>query len=153
MQSAESLFGAAGNSGVGGMAFIVTLGVSDIIRSTEFYQTGLGFDRIPYDSDTISFFAIGDAQLALFPREELARDVGVPGDGAGFPGIRLAWTVDSSAAVVDALNRAVTAGGTLIKHGQPVLWGGFSGYFADLDGHLWEVACGSAAYDRERVSS
>lgn len=134
------------------MAFIVTLGVDDVSRSTDYYETGLGFTRIPYDSDAISFFAVGDAQLALFERDALARDAGVPADGAGFERITLAWTVDSSSAVIDALDRAVAAGGTLVKHGRPVAWGGFSGYFADPDGHLWEVACGSADYVAENVA-
>lgn len=132
------------------MEFIVTLGVGDVGRSTDYYEAGLGFTRIPYDSDAISFFAIGDAQLALFERDALARDAGVPADGAGFEGVTLAWTVDSSSAVIDALDGAVAAGGTLVKHGKPVSWGGFSGYFADPDGHLWEVACGSADYAAER---
>ena len=135
------------------MAFIITLGVSDIARSTDFYEVGLGFERIPYESEAISFFAIGDAQLALFLREALARDAGVPVEGNGFAGVTLAWNVDSSAAVTEALDRAVAIGGTLIKQAQPVSWGGFSGYFADPDGHLWEVACGSAEYAGEQTRS
>ena len=131
------------------MPFIVTLGVGDVSRSTVYYED-LGFTRIPYDSDAISFFAMGDAQLALFGRDALACDAGVPAHGEGFEGVTLSWTVDSSSAVIDALDRAVVAGGTLVKHGQPVSWGGFSGYFADPDGHLWEVACGSADYAAER---
>jgi Glyoxalase/Bleomycin resistance protein/Dioxygenase superfamily len=85
--------------------------------------------------------------------ETLARDAGVPADGAGFESFTLAWTVDSSFAVLDALDKAVAAGGTLVKHGQRVFWGGFSGYFADPDGHLWEVACGSADYAAESSSA
>lgn len=135
------------------MALIVTLGVGDVSRSTDFYETGLGFNRVPYDSDGISFFAFGDAQLALFERQALAQDAGVPADGEGFEGVTLAWTVDSSSAVIEALDRAVAAGGTLVKHAQPVSWGGFSGYFADPDGHLWEVACGSAEYAAESSGS
>lgn len=131
------------------MALIVTLGVGDVSRSTDYYQTGLGFTRIPYDSDAISFFALGDAQLALFERRALAQDAGVSADGVGFEGVTLAWTVDSSSAVIDALDRAVAAGGALVKHAQPVPWGGFSGYFTDPDGHLWEVACSSADYASE----
>lgn len=131
------------------MELVVTLGVGDISRSTDYYQTGLGFTRIPYDSDNISFFVFGDAQLALFGRGALAQDAGVSADGVGFEGITLAWTVDSSSAVIDALDRAVAAGGTLVKNAQPVFWGGFSGYFADPDGHLWEVACSSADYAAE----
>jgi len=93
---------------------------------------------------------LGDAQLALFERRALAQDAEVSADGEGFEGVTLAWTIDSSAAVTDALDRAVAAGGALVKHARPVAWGGFSGYFSDPDGHLWEVACSSADYAAER---
>jgi uncharacterized glyoxalase superfamily protein PhnB len=64
----------------------------------------------------------------------------------------LAQTVGSSTEVESLLRRAVDAGGQLVKPGQPVSWGGFSGYFADPDGFLWEIACDSASYQRERIA-
>jgi uncharacterized glyoxalase superfamily protein PhnB len=72
-----------------------------------------------------------------------------PPDGMGFSGIPLAQNVGSSAEVSEVLQRAVSAEGTLIKSGQPVFWGGFSGYFADPDGYLWEIACDSETYLKE----
>lgn len=132
---------------------IVTLGVSDLERSIRFYETGLGFVRVQYDSETIAFFDAGGTQLALYPRDLLAEDAGVSASGTGFTGVTLAQNLDSSIAVTAALARAVDAGGTLIKPGQPVFWGGYSGYFADPDGHLWEIACGSERYAKEQEAT
>ncbi len=132
---------------------MISLGVSDLERSIRFYETGLGFVRVPYDSDTIAFFDAGGAQLALYPRDLLAEDAGVPPAGTGFTGITLAQNLDSSSEVTAALARAVEAGGTLVRPGQPVFWGGYSGYFADPDGHLWEIACGSDLYAKEREAT
>ena len=82
--------------------------------------------------------------LALFPREELAEDANSSADtdkrGAGFPAFTLAHNVASPEEVEAVLAEAVAAGATLQKHGQKVFWGGYSGYFADPDGFLWEVA-------------
>lgn len=120
---------------------IVTLGVSDLTRAIEFYRDGLDLpmdDRDP-DSD-IAFFSLGATRLALYPRELLAEDATVSPEGAGFSGITLAHNVRSEAAVDAQLEEAVKAGAKLVKPGQDVFWGGYSGYFADPDGHLWEVA-------------
>ncbi len=132
------------------MEFLVTLGVADLARSTRFYEEGLGLERAPFPSDTIAFFDAGGTQLALFGREELAADAGVAARGEGFRGVTLALRLGSSAEVKTMLERAVAAGGALLKPPQPVFWGGFSGYFEDPDGHLWEVACGSAEYAAEK---
>jgi catechol 2,3-dioxygenase-like lactoylglutathione lyase family enzyme len=128
---------------------IVTLGVSDLQRSVRFYETGLGFVRIPYESADIAFFEAGTVTLALYPRAALAADAGVSASGSGFQGITLAQIVGSSSEVMSLLSRAQDAGGRLVKAGQPVSWGGFSGYFADPDGFLWEIACDSVTYQRE----
>ncbi len=93
---------------------------------------------------------LGGAQLALYPRTLLAEDAGVSPSGDGFAGITLAQNLNSSAEVSVALARAVEAGGTLVKPGQAVFWGGYSGYFSDPDGHLWEIACSSELYAKER---
>lgn len=128
---------------------MITLGVSDLQSSIRFYEAGLGFRRVPYDSETIAFLDSGGPQLALYPRTALAEDAGVSPVGEGFAGITLGQTVSSSAEVLAVLGRAVKAGGRLVKPGQPAFWGGFSGYFADPDGYLWEVACDSAVYAKE----
>jgi hypothetical protein len=131
----------------------VTLGVQDLKRSIRFYETGIGLPRVPYEPETIAFFDLGGAQLALFPRNELAEDAGVSGIGEGFSGITLARFLDSSQEVAAFLERAVQAGGTLTRKPQPQPWGGYSGYFADLDGHLWEVGCDSKTYAKERAAA
>jgi catechol 2,3-dioxygenase-like lactoylglutathione lyase family enzyme len=130
---------------------IVTLGVRDLQRSIRFYAAGLGLSRVPYEPETIAFFDLGGTQLALFPRQALAEDAGVPSLGEGFPGVTLARFVDSSEEVRAFLARAVQAGATLTRAAEPTSWGGFSGYFADPDGHLWEIACDSETYAKERA--
>lgn len=79
-------------------------------------------------------------QLALYPRAALAEDATVPAEGSGFSGITLAHNARSKEAVDALLQVAVDAGARLVKPAQEVFWGGYSGYFADPDGHLWEVA-------------
>ena len=78
--------------------------------------------------------------LGLYGREALAEDAGVPAAGSGFAGFTLAHNVATEVDVDRVLAAAVAAGATLVKPGQKVFWGGYSGYFADPDGHLWEVA-------------
>ena len=118
----------------------VTLGVGDLERSTRFYRDVLRLPQIPTPPG-VSFFEMGRTWLSLFPREELAADAGVPAEGGGgFPGFTLAHNV-RSAGEVDALLAAVEAAGArIVKPGQRAEWGGHTGYFADPDGFLWEVA-------------
>jgi catechol 2,3-dioxygenase-like lactoylglutathione lyase family enzyme len=131
-------------------ATIVTLGVQDLKRSIRFYEAALGLPRVPYEPETIAFFDLGDAQLALFPRDELAEDAGVSSVGEGFRGVTLSRFVTSSGAVRALLDRAIQAGAALTREARPTTWGGFAGYFADPDGHLWEIACDSKAYAKEK---
>jgi catechol 2,3-dioxygenase-like lactoylglutathione lyase family enzyme len=128
---------------------IVTLGVQDLKRSIRFYEAGLAFPRVPYEPETIAFFDLGGAQLGLFPRDALAEDAGVSPAGEGFSGVTLSRFVASSEEVRAFLDRAVRAGGTSIRAARATTWGGFAGYFADPDGHLWEVACDSKTYAKE----
>jgi catechol 2,3-dioxygenase-like lactoylglutathione lyase family enzyme len=119
---------------------MITLGVRDLARAVAFYEAGLGLPRMAFDSDAVAFFPLAGAWLGLYGREALAQDAGVPAAGSGFSGIALAHNVASREDVDATLAQAVAAGGTLVKPGQDVFWGGYSGYFADPDGHLWEVA-------------
>lgn len=118
---------------------LITLGVADLARATRFYEECLGLPKL--DSPPgVAFFELGKVWLSLFPREALAADAGVSSEGSGFRGFTLAHNV-RSAEEVDALLAHVTAcGGTIVKRGQRADWGGYSGYFADPDGYLWEVA-------------
>jgi uncharacterized protein len=117
----------------------VGLGVGDLDRAIEFYETGLGLPRMP-GPEGIAFFELSGAMLSLYPRDKLAEDIGISPEGTGFSGVTLAHNVGSSDEVDAVLQEAVAAGAALIKPGQKVFWGGYSGYFTDLDGYYWEVA-------------
>lgn len=121
---------------------IVTLGVRDFKRAVAFYRDGLGW---PQSSASVGDFAIfrlatGTA-LAIHPRDLLAKDAHLTDSGGGdFGGITLAHNVADQETVDRVLAQAVAAGGTLLKAAHKAEWGGYSGYFADPDGHPWEVA-------------
>jgi catechol 2,3-dioxygenase-like lactoylglutathione lyase family enzyme len=117
----------------------VTLGVADVGRSRAFYEA-LGFRASSASQEGVAFFDAGGVVLSLFGREALAEDAGVELRPAGFASVALAHNVNSEADVEHVLREAVAAGATLLKPGQKAFWGGYSGYFADPDGHLWEVA-------------
>lgn len=118
---------------------MVTLGVADLPRAVAFYADGLGLPLREPKSDEIAFFNLNGSWLALFPWDELAKDVGISPAGQGFRGVTLAHNLASKEAVDAQLEQAVAAGATLVKPAQEVFWGGYSGYFADPDGHLWEI--------------
>jgi catechol 2,3-dioxygenase-like lactoylglutathione lyase family enzyme len=119
---------------------IVTLGVSDLKRARKFYEDGLGWKASSASQDNIAFFQLGGIVLALYPHNLLAEDATVQPAGSGFSGITLAQNVRKKEEVFAVLNTAEAAGGKIVKPAQDVFWGGHSGYFADPDGHLWEVA-------------
>jgi catechol 2,3-dioxygenase-like lactoylglutathione lyase family enzyme len=119
---------------------LVTLGVADLKRARAFYEGGLGWRPADVPGEGIAFYQVGSLALALYPWDALAADAQVPAARGGFAGITLAWNGRSKADVDDVLVRAVAAGAKLVKPAQEVFWGGYSGYFADPDGHLWEVA-------------
>ena len=119
---------------------MITLGVNDLHRAIDFYESGLGFPRVDFDSDSVAFFSLNGTWLGLFPSEALAEDATVSAEGSGFDGFTLAHNVASEAEADQVLEQAVAAGATLVKPAQKVFWGGYSGYFKDPDGHLWEVA-------------
>lgn len=124
---------------------MITLGVADLDRATRFYEEGLGLPRMPFEGQ-ISFFSLQGTWLALYDRAALAEDAQLPPgqarplDAGGFSGVTLSHNVSSKEAADAVLARAVAAGARLVKPAQEVFWGGYSGYFADPDGHLWEVA-------------
>lgn len=123
---------------------IITLGVANIAKATAFYQR-LGFQRSPSSNDNISFMQAGGIVLSLFGRQALAEDAHWPeaeqgAQTAAFAGISIAHNARSEVEVDQVLAQAVEAGAQLRKPAQKVFWGGYSGYFSDLDGHLWEVA-------------
>jgi uncharacterized protein len=117
---------------------LVTLGVADLERSRRFYEDGLGWTRGNANPDVV-FFQLPGMILALWSRASLVEDAGLE-DGGGFGGIALAQNVRSRAAVDAVLVEAEAAGGRILKGAVDTFWGGYSGYFADPDGHPWEVA-------------
>ncbi len=118
---------------------LITLGVEDLDRAVAFYRDGLGLPRRD-GPDGIAFFETSGTWLSLYPRKALAEDATVSPEGSGFRGFALAHNVESPEAVDRLLQQAVDAGAELVKAGQKVFWGGYSGYFSDPDGFLWEVA-------------
>ena len=119
---------------------IVTLGVRNLPAARVFYDT-LGWQVASEDgASEIVCYNLNGMALALFPWDELAEDAQVPPAGEGFRGVSLAYNVRAREEVAQVLEAARKAGGRIVKTAQDVSWGGHSGYFADPDGHLWEVA-------------
>jgi hypothetical protein len=111
-----------------------------LARSVRFYRDGLGLPLREGSGDSIAFFETRGTWLALFPREALAADANVPSDGTGFPGFTLAHNVRTREEVDALLKEAQANGAKVVKPARETDWGGYSGYFADPDGYLWEVA-------------
>lgn len=120
---------------------LVTLGVSDLNRSIAFYEA-LGFARKAQTLEGVGFFQAGACAISVFPSRELAKDanIGFKDLSPAFRGVSLAWNCNSKTEVDAAIDRAYRAGTTVQKSAEDVFWGGYSGYFFDPDGHLWEVA-------------
>jgi catechol 2,3-dioxygenase-like lactoylglutathione lyase family enzyme len=119
---------------------VVTLGVRDLPRSVRFYADAFGFSPAAGSNEHIAFFDANGVVLALYGWNALAEDAHVSPEGSGFRGVGLARNVADPASVDALVARAVAAGATLAKPAQKVFWGGYSGYVADPDGHLWEIA-------------
>jgi uncharacterized protein len=133
---------------------LVTLGVRDLGTARAFYGR-LGWEETPASQDSVAFFLLGGTVLALWPSTELAADAGVEhATPSAFAGYSLAINVDSAEAVDAALDEAVAAGGALVKGAATTVFGR-SGYFADPEGHLWEVAFnpGLTLDERGRVTA
>ena len=118
---------------------LVTLGVADVARATSFYEA-LGWRRSSASNDDVSFFQLGGLALSVFGRQSLADDAMVPAAGEGFAGVSLAINLESEAEVDRVALEWVACGGAMVKQPHRVFWGGYSGYVADPDGHLWELA-------------
>ena len=118
---------------------MITLGVRDLSRAIEFYEKGMGFPRMESPPE-VAFFTLDGTWLGLYGRESLAEDATVSAEGQGFESFTLSHNVGSEEEVDEVVAQAVDAGAALVKQPQTVFWGGYSGYFKDPDGHLWEVA-------------
>ena len=119
---------------------MITLGVSDLKKSIAFYEQGLGFPRLDFPSEEAAFFTLNGTWLGLYGRQALAEDANVPAEGHGFRSFSLAHNVKSELEVDEVFKQALAVGAKALKKPQKVFWGGYSGYFQDPDGHLWEIA-------------
>jgi catechol 2,3-dioxygenase-like lactoylglutathione lyase family enzyme len=118
----------------------VTLGVKDVAAARAFYER-LGLTSLAMGNEHVAFFDINGVVLALFGHDALAHDAGLGQHAAtDFRGVSLAWNGHSEAEVDAIMAHALHCGARLVKTPQKVFWGGYSGYFTDPDGHLWEVA-------------
>ena len=118
----------------------VTLGVVDIARAREFYER-LGLKASSASNADVTFFDANGVVLAVFGHKALADDAHVEASPPqSYRGVALAWNATSEAEADAIVEHAVSCGATLVKRPVKVFWGGYSGYFADPDGHLWEVA-------------
>lgn len=118
---------------------LITLGVADLARARHFYEDGLGWTK-GNPEEEVAFYQLNGLVLAIWTRADLAVDAHVPDTGATFSGISIAFNTRSHDEVDQVLAQAVAAGGTVLKPAEEQPWGGYSGYFADPDGHPWEVA-------------
>jgi catechol 2,3-dioxygenase-like lactoylglutathione lyase family enzyme len=123
---------------------VITLGVRDLARAREFYADRLGWPVHAEEGEWVCFLLGGSSTvLAIYPWDVLADDAHVTPDGSGFRGVTLSYIVSSQERVDAVLSEAERAGGEIVKPAAPSEWGGYSGYFADPDGYLWEVASGA----------
>jgi predicted lactoylglutathione lyase len=114
--------------------------VSNLKKSTEFYETNFEWQKLSSSNENISFFYLNGIQLALFPKNELAKDAGVAKDGKGFTGVTISYNTRSVTEVDEIIERLRRTGVKIIKEPTKVFWGGYSSYISDLDGNLWEIA-------------
>lgn len=120
---------------------IITIGVSNFKKLFAFYVNGLGFKPHDYNQkDEYVMLEMEGTWLALCPKEQLVKDVTMPIASSGLSAITLAHNVPSKERVDEVYQEAISAGAKPIKKPQDAFWGGYSGYFADPDGYLWEVA-------------
>ena len=118
---------------------MISLGVRDLAASTAFYQR-LGWTPAKASTDGITFFQCGGVLLGLYGWDALADDANLPPGGSGFRGVAIAHNARTKDDVDALLAEAKAAGADIVRPAEDVFWGGYSGYFRDPDGHLWEIA-------------
>jgi predicted enzyme related to lactoylglutathione lyase len=123
---------------------IIGVGVRDFERAKRFYSAGLRWPILQEQGEWVCFsLGDGSSALTLYPWDQLAADVGVPAEGSGFRGITFSYNVRSEDRVDEVLAEASNAGAKIMKPPERTPWGGYSGSFADPEGHVWEVATGA----------
>lgn len=118
---------------------MITLGVKNLEKSIEFYKEGLGFP-VFQEQEAVAFFELNGSWLGLYGIDALAADANLTNDASGFKGFSLAHNLASIEEVDQLYAEALNAGAQAVKHPEKVFWGGYSGYFSDPDGYLWEIA-------------
>lgn len=118
---------------------MVTLGVRDVAAATAFYEA-FGLPKSAASQEAVSFFQLGSSVLGLFGREALLEDGNAGPVWTGNGGMALAYNLPSEAEVDGVMAKAEKIGAKILKPPQKAFWGGYHGYFADPDGHIWEVA-------------
>lgn len=122
-------------------ASVIMLGVKDVDRAKKFYAEGMGCEVTQdYPGFVRCKLGGGSSDLALYPWDDAARDAGVPAEGSGFRGVSFHYVTDTREEVDEVIRAAESAGATVVKAAEAADWGGYSGYFSDLDGYLWKVA-------------
>lgn len=119
---------------------LITLGVADFQKALNFYEKGLGWKKSEKSVDGLALFPLGGMTLALHPMEELAEDCTLGFEASVFSGMTISYNAKSEKEVEDVLSQVEKLGATIVKPAQRVYWGGYSGYFKDPDGYLFEVA-------------
>jgi uncharacterized protein len=119
---------------------LITLGVSDLKISSDFYQKAFGWKPLPMSDENVVFFQLNGLMLSLFPAHALAEDAGVEAEGKGFKKFSLAHNLRSEKEVDDLIAELKSKGVNIVKTPQKVFWGGYSSYISDPDGNLWEIA-------------
>ena len=117
----------------------ITLGVKNLEAMKDFYNRVFGWTPVK-DSDGIVFYRLNGFIFALFPADELAEDIGIPGDGSGFRKFSLAVNFHSEVEVDREFQQLISRGATALKKPEKVFWGGYRGYISDVEGNAWELA-------------
>lgn len=118
---------------------LITLGVSDMAAARAFYER-LGWQAHAHSNDEVTFFQMNGAVLGLYGLGPLAEDQGRAGTTLGTGAATLAINFATEREVDAAFDQAIEAGGTAMKQPEKAFWGGYSGYWSDPDGHVWEFA-------------
>lgn len=119
---------------------IITLGVTDLEKSTRFYEEVFEWRKTDSSNEDITFFQLNGMMLSLYERNVLAEDAGIEGGGEGFNGFTLSYNTRSEEEVDKIIDRLRGEDVNIVKEPQKVHWGGYSSYIADPDGYLWEIA-------------
>ncbi len=119
---------------------IITLGVENLQEAERFYLEKFGWTKSPQSSESITFLQLNGLQLALYPREKLAEDAEVEAAGNGFKGFTMAYCTRTEEEVDNLFADFEAKGVRIVKKPHKAFWGGYSGYIADSEGNLWEIA-------------